>query len=102
VCEELISTCASVATLPLSAFLDKCSTYLSSRPSTSADLSAQPFATPQEVLRIHDEFKKSARTKVDEWVNDLMVYLQDEDTVKVLLPPAQVSPPPLTSEALDV
>lgn len=90
-CEDLINLCTQSATAPLSSFLAQCTAYLSSRPATSADLSAQAFATPAKVNEVHDTFKADAKGKVDEWVATLRVYLQDEETVNVLVPPAQAS-----------
>ena len=42
-------------------------------------------------MGVHDEFKAKARGEVESWRERLMMYLQDEETVKVLVPPAQVS-----------
>ena len=44
----------------------------------------------------HDAFKAKARQEVDMWRERLMFYLQDEETVKVLVPPTQVSQAPFT------
>jgi hypothetical protein len=88
-CEELINLCAQSASTPLTAFLSQCTSYLSSRPSSSSDLSAQTFATPDKVKQVHDTFKSTAKQRVDEWVDHLRIYLQDEETVNVLVPPAQ-------------
>lgn len=87
-CEELIRLCTQSATAPLAAFLDQCTAYLSSRPASAADLSAQSFATPEKVSEVHAAFKAHVREQVDRWVESLTVYLQDEDTVNVLVPPA--------------
>jgi hypothetical protein len=114
-CEDLILHCTSSATLPLREFLDKCTAYLASKSSAqptrhsagsnpgattaststhasgaSGDLATQSFATPEKVKEVHDEFKSGVKGRVEEWKNLVMVYLQDEETVRVLIPPAQV------------
>ncbi|ORX38511.1 Sec34-like family-domain-containing protein [Kockovaella imperatae] len=86
-CEDLIQICTADATAPLTNFLEGCTVYLSSRSSTTSDLSSQVFATPEEVQKAHKTFKNNLRTRVNEWKAKLMLYLQDEETVKVLLPP---------------
>ena len=90
-CEGLIRICVDSSTLPLTKFLDKSTTYLSSRPGGSAELSSQAFATPEQVMDVHRTFKDELNGKVTEWKERLLLYLQDEDTVNVLIPPAQVS-----------
>ncbi len=90
-CEDLIAQCTARATAPLRMFLDRCTAYLSTRTTSATDLSAQDFATPAKVLAVHEDFKKSVVGHVDEWKARLMMYLQDEETVKVLVPPAYVS-----------
>ena len=90
-CEDLIRLCAQSASAPIISFLSECTAYLSSRPPASADLSSQAFATPDKVKEVHDLFKSTAAQRVNEWVDHLRVYLQDEETVGVLVPPAQGS-----------
>jgi len=87
----LINLCAQSACSPISTFLDHCTAYLSSRPSSASDLSAQTFATPEKVKEVHDLFKATAKLRVNEWIDHLRIYLQDEETVRVLVPPAQGS-----------
>ena len=87
---------SSTATTPLRSFLDQCTAYLS-RPGAT-DLSSQTFATPEKVLAVHADFRDSVRGHLRKWEEGLMRYLQDEETVLVLIPPAHVSslvPPPL-------
>jgi hypothetical protein len=88
-CEDLITLCATNASKPLRTFLDQCSAYLSKPNST--DLPSQPFATPERIKQVHDTFRDSAKGELDSWTGDLMRYLQDGETVRVLVPPAQVS-----------
>lgn len=112
----MIKICADKACKPLRDFLDKCTTHLSSGFSaaggagsgngngsgsgTSADgnggvsgsdLALQPFATPDKVVLAHDAFKSGAMEAYVEWTEALRGYLMDEETVAVLMPPAQVS-----------
>jgi hypothetical protein len=87
-CEDLITLCATNASKPLRTFLDQCSAYLSKPGST--DLPSQSFATPEKIKEVHDSFKDSVRGELERWTSDLMRYLQDAETVRVLVPPAQV------------
>lgn len=88
VCEDLIADCSHRATIPLKEFLDRCTSFLATR--AGRDLPKQDWATGDKVTTVHDEFKKAVESSVKEWRDLLMLYLQDEDTVKVLLPPLQV------------
>jgi hypothetical protein len=88
-CEDLISLCATSAAQPLRTFLDQCSAHLS-KGANPPDLPSQPFATPEKIKQVHDQFKNSVKGEVDRWTGDLMKYLQDGETVRVLVPPAQV------------
>lgn len=106
-CEDLISHCAKTATAPLRTLLDQCTAYLASHGGAAAptgttgtdgaasrpetELASQPFATPDKVRAAHDQFKSDAARALEAWKAELMLYLNDEDTVKVLIPPAQVS-----------
>lgn len=40
---------------------------------------------------VHDEFRRTAEDELVKWRRELMLYLQDEETVRVLVPPAQMS-----------
>ncbi|WRT68392.1 uncharacterized protein IL334_005368 [Kwoniella shivajii] len=100
-CEDLISLIVVRATLPLRQFLDRCTLYLSKthRGSvsgsgtqanhTSSDLSGQEFSNPDKVKSVHEEFKSHLNKELSNWKNELRKYLEDEDTVGVLVPPAQ-------------
>lgn len=85
-CEDLIAQCTSAACAPLRAYLDKCESFLGAR---SGDLAAQEWATPQAVVAVHDEFRRLAEEEVKKYRAELMLYLEDEETVRVLVPPAQ-------------
>lgn len=69
------------------------STSYLSRTGPNPDLPAQAFASPEKVKEVHDLFKNSVKGEVEGWTKGLMRYLQDEETVRVLVIPAQVSPP---------
>lgn len=94
-CEDLISLVATRATSPLRTFLDKCTAYIAKSAASSSlaktDLSAQEFATSEKVKEVHEQFKSVCTTEVEEWKKELRMYLLDEDTVAVLVPPAYVS-----------
>lgn len=104
-CENLISHCTRTSTQPLRIFLDQAGQYLNSRPPSAAssapaqgqganqtsDLPSQVFATPEKVKEVHDTFRSQVGGKVGEWKQELGRYLMDEDTVGVLVPPANVS-----------
>lgn len=92
VCEDLISQCAADATAPAKAFLDRCTLHLSSQTAgKSGELASQPWATPDKVMEVHEAVKVACEKKVPEWIDSLKLYLQDEATVKVLIPPLQSS-----------
>lgn len=42
-------------------------------------------------MAVHEEFKRGVVKLVDDWKAKLMMYLQDVETVKVLVPPTHVS-----------
>lgn len=89
-CEDLIGQCTAAATAPLRAFIDRCTAHLS-RGQTGADLAAQEWANPRAIIAVHDEFRRTAEEQLTEWKASLMLYLQDEETARVLLPPAQTA-----------
>jgi hypothetical protein len=86
-CEDLITHCISAATAPLRAWLEKCNNYTAGH--SSKDLQSQEWATPAAVTSVHDEFRRNAEEELITWRARLMLYLQDEETVRVLVPPAQ-------------
>ncbi|WVQ81860.1 hypothetical protein IAT38_003987 [Cryptococcus sp. DSM 104549] len=90
-CEDLIYLVTSRATSPLRRYLDRCTAYLSKSAASAShktDLSAQDFATPAKVKEAHDEFKAACVKELAEWKVELRMYLLDEETVGVLVPPA--------------
>ncbi|BEI85442.1 hypothetical protein CcaverHIS002_0508430 [Cutaneotrichosporon cavernicola] len=87
-CEDLIERCTQAATAPLRAFIDRCTGHLSSH---RGKLAEQEWAKPAAVAAVHDEFRKTAEDELLRWQRELMMYLQDEETVRVLVPPAQLS-----------
>ncbi|WWC63290.1 uncharacterized protein I303_105890 [Kwoniella dejecticola CBS 10117] len=89
-CEDLISLVVLRSTLPLKTFLDRCTAYLArSQKGVSSDLSGQEFAKSEQVKMIHSEFKDLVSVEFGLWKKKLRGYLEDEDTVMVLIPPAQ-------------
>jgi hypothetical protein len=91
VCEEAIGQCADNATGPLRTWLDRCTKYLSQKSSRgqAADLASQDWATPEKVKAVHNAFQDTAEANIARWIASLVVYLQDEATVRVLIPPMQ-------------
>ena len=91
VCEEAINQCSDKTTEPLQTWLDRCTKYLSAKSSRgqAADLTAQDWATPEKVKAAHDAFRDTAEKDIAGWIASLVVYLQDEATVRVLIPPMQ-------------
>ncbi|GAA5865630.1 hypothetical protein JCM3774_002078 [Rhodotorula dairenensis] len=95
-CEELIAHLSLTLTSPLRTFLDRCTAFLSS-PSVTAgtqsgaqagsDLVAQEWASPDEVLKLHAAFQETVRTGTEPVVRRMRVYLVDDKTVGVLVPP---------------
>lgn len=95
-CEDLIALCASEATAPLRTFIDKCTAYLSTAAKrkqaassgATSDLVKQDFATAAKVSEAHEAFRRKAVGHVEAWKGRLRMYLGDEETVRVLVPPA--------------
>ncbi|KAK4705484.1 conserved oligomeric Golgi complex subunit 3, partial [Phenoliferia sp. Uapishka_3] len=88
-CEELISETSARLASPIRTFLDRCTAYLSSP--NGKDLPAQTWADPEAVLKLHEDFQKTLIEQAKEVVAKLRVYLNDEKTIGVLLPPLLVS-----------
>ncbi|GAA5973108.1 hypothetical protein JCM11641_006272 [Rhodosporidiobolus odoratus] len=91
-CETFITTSSLSLTPTLRAFLDRCTSFLSSpSPGTSTSsppaLSDQPWATPEEVLSLHSQFQTRIQEEVNKLVRKMRVYLREEKTVRVLVPP---------------
>lgn len=92
VCEEIITSCAENATAGLRGFLDRCTLYLSAD-TQKRDLQSQDWATSDQVLELDKAFVANVQIVVKEWIEELILYLQDEPTVRVLVPPLQVGQP---------
>ncbi|KAK4047521.1 Golgi transport complex subunit 3 [Microbotryomycetes sp. JL221] len=84
-CEELISDTSTQTALSIKQFLEKCTAFLSAP--NGQELSAQAWATSEQVLALYDEFQKGVDAKVTSVVDKMWLYLSDEKTVGVLLPP---------------
>jgi len=90
-CEDLITYATLASTAPTRAFLLQATSYLSGSAPGSRDLAAQPWATPEKVLEVHEEVRKSVRRELKQWLGQLRMYLEDRKAVEVLIPPTQVS-----------
>ncbi|CED84896.1 Subunit of cis-Golgi transport vesicle tethering complex-Sec34p [Phaffia rhodozyma] len=106
ICEDLITIASIASTAPLQPFISQASTFLAasrpslnssssdvsrSKPTSNKDLGAQPWATPEVVLKLHDDVKEVIRKEVVDWVGKLRIYLEDGKAVDVLIPPMQSS-----------
>ena len=89
-CESLISDTSSAISSPLRSFLDRCTAYLSA-PTGTKDLPAQAWASPDAVVQLHEDFKATLVQQAKDVVGKLRVYLNDEKTIGVLLPPLLVN-----------
>ncbi|KAJ9118234.1 hypothetical protein QFC22_004141 [Naganishia vaughanmartiniae] len=91
VCEAAVGHCGDRATVALKMFLDRSIHYASSKQAkgTPTGLPTQPWANEEALHRIIADFEQTCRKTVEDWISDLVIYLQDEATVRVLLPPLQ-------------
>nr|ODO02272.1 hypothetical protein L204_01004 [Cryptococcus depauperatus CBS 7855] len=89
-CEDLISIVTASATSSLRQFLDQCTVYItkSSSGASKSDLSSEYFATSDKVKQVHEEFKQLSQKELAIWKKELRLYLLDEETVGILVPPA--------------
>lgn len=87
-CEVLISQAVASSAASLTQFIEKAETFLATR-AEKADLSQEEWATPAAVEQLTEEFRKTTLEDLTKWTEQLRLYLQDEETVRVLLPPAQ-------------
>lgn len=115
-CEEFITHTSHSLTAPLQSFLDQCTSFLSTTAGAhntagkEKDLSSEPWATPEKVKEIVEEFMhgkqtaagdkekrdgeldgKGLRKGMEITVDRLRIYLDDVKTIAVLVPPMQVS-----------
>ncbi|GAA6044099.1 hypothetical protein JCM8097_008435 [Rhodosporidiobolus ruineniae] len=93
-CEDLIRLSSASLTSALRAFLDRCTAFLSSpsRPASSSSaappsLPEQPWATPAEVLQLHEAFQAAVVARLQAAVERMRNALREEKTVRVLVPP---------------
>lgn len=87
-CEDLIADSSSLITRPLRAFLDRCTQYLSTP--SGQDLPLQDWASSAAVTELHETFEKGLREQAGGVREKLKLYLNDEKTMAVLLPPLLV------------
>jgi len=91
-CEDLITSTSLRLTASIQSFLDRCTSFLSSPSSTGPrDLPSQEWATPEMVLKLHEEFQEGLEREVKGVSDKMRLYLEEEKTVGVLLPPLLVS-----------
>ncbi|KAG0654262.1 Golgi transport complex subunit 3 [Rhodotorula mucilaginosa] len=86
-CEELIAHLSHTLTASLRTFLDRCTAFLSSPSAKAGDLVAQEWASPNEVLQLHANFRDTVRTQTGSVVKRMRIFLVDDKTVGVLVPP---------------
>lgn len=124
ICEDLITHSSLYISAPIRSYLTRCQAYLSSAANTgNADLTSQPWASEEEVLKLHDAFmagsvaaptlspegqgrgeggsapsvpstsNRDGGGGLEEGMREVLekmnLYLDDEKTVNVLLPPIQ-------------
>jgi hypothetical protein len=65
--------------------------YTTSSAPKSTPLSEQAFGKPDVVQKAHEEFVARLKDVVRGWKGRLAVFLEEEETVGVLMPPLQVS-----------
>lgn len=88
-CEVLIAQAVGGATAGLTEFLERAEGFLAAHHDEKSELGKEEWATVAAVERLADEFRSSALQGLEAWTGQLRLYLQDEETVRVLLPPAQ-------------
>lgn len=89
-CEQLIAHSSLTLTAPLRLFLDRCTAYLSSPAAKAGELVAQEWAGAEEVLRLHATFQEELKSAPAAVVERMRLYLVDDKTVGVLIPPLWV------------
>lgn len=91
-CEDLITSTSLRLTASIQSFLDRCTSFLSSPSSTGPrDLPSQDWATSEQVLKLHEEFQEGLEREMKGVSDKMRLYLEEEKTVGVLLPPLLVS-----------
>ncbi|KAJ9099826.1 hypothetical protein QFC21_003826 [Naganishia friedmannii] len=89
VCESAIANCGDQATAGIKMFMDRAIYYVSAKQAkgTPTGLSNQAWANDEALHKTLADFEQTCRKTVKDWISDLVIYLQDEATVRVLLPP---------------
>ncbi|GAA5892602.1 hypothetical protein JCM8208_005860 [Rhodotorula glutinis] len=87
-CESLIRSSSTALTSSLRTFLDQCTAFLSSpSPLARGGLVEQEWASPERVLELHSTFRDGLEERATGVVRRMRVFLVEEKTVGVLLPP---------------
>lgn len=95
ICEDFMTQSSLIVSSSIRAFLTRCQSFLSTAGppgSPSIDLSTQPWATSEEVLKLHDAFTAEGQGMeqgMREMISKMKLYLDNEATVAVLIPPTQ-------------
>jgi hypothetical protein len=84
-CEDFITASSLSLTSSLRAFLDRCTTFLSTN--SSSPLVEQDWAAPQVVLALAEETTATIEEGVRQAGRRMRGWLQEEKTVRVLVPP---------------
>lgn len=96
VCEDLIANSALSIAAPIRSFLSRSTSYLASKPTSGTlDLTAQEWATPDQVKALHNAFiaeggEGGMEGGMAEMLAKLNTWLSDKKAVAVLIPPIQV------------
>jgi len=93
ICEDFMTQSSLLVCSSIRAFLTRCQAFLSSAPAGSGqDLTAQPWATAEQVLKLHDEFVAEGQGMelgMQQVLEKMTLFLDQEKTVAVLIPPTQ-------------
>lgn len=97
-CESLIRSSSTALTSALRSFLDQCTAFLSSpSPLARGGLVEQEWASPERILKLHSTFRDGLEDRAAGVVRRMRVFLVEEKTVGVLLPPLWVRSPSFSS-----
>ena len=96
ICEDFMTQSSLLISSSIRAFLTRCQSFLSSVSpgSPSPDLTTQPWSSSEEVIKLHDTFAEEGEGMekgMREVLEKMKLFLDEEKTVAVLVPPMQVS-----------
>lgn len=93
ICEDFMTQSSLLVSAPIRAFLTRCQAFLTAVPagSPTPDLTAQAWASNEEVLKLHDAFVAEGDGGMEVGLREVLekmnLYLDEEKTVAVLVPP---------------